>query len=127
MALFAGFTRTISFNAGVPTDALQLMKIFDKIGPYGVGILYTGVPAIFLVVIGVHLDELCRLFGNHGGAYAFVGITMALGIIFLFVRFRISKRTAMIAGTVGWLITFSFAFWWYCFGPGAFGHAKIWS
>jgi len=89
------------------------MKIIEKIGPYGVGILYTGVPMIFVAAVGVHLDELCRLFGNSGGAYAFVGISMVLAIIFLFVRFRISKRTAIIAGMVGWLITLSLGFW-YC-------------
>lgn len=101
------------------------MKIIEKIGPFGLGFIYGGVPAIFVTVIATHLDELCQLFGNYGGAYVFLGIGAVLMIISIIVIRRISRRIAFIAGTIGWLISFAFAFWWYSFGPGAFGHAKI--
>jgi hypothetical protein len=101
------------------------MRIIDKIGPLGTGVIYWGVPMTIFTVIVVHLEALVRLFGSYGGAYALLGIAVVLMIVFRLLRSRISKRTAVVAGMIGWLVSISFAFWWYCWGPGAFGRSHF--
>jgi hypothetical protein len=92
------------------------------IGPFGRAIIFWGAAMFFLLLAGIRHDLLTRAFGPKLDSYVLLGIATVLWIVSSLLFDRISKKLSLLIGVIGWLPTFSLAFYWYCFGPGAFGH-----
>ena len=78
---------------------------------------------MFILALATIKHELLeRVLGPKAGAYGLLGIATVLWIISRVLIEYIPPRLVIIVGVIGWILTFSLLYWFYCFGPGAFGH-----
>ena len=99
----------------------------DK-NPHGIGaagrwLIFAGVPwAIIAVFIVCGQGSLDRVVGEKALPYVIFGTAaiFAIGGMILYNYFP--KQYSIPVGIAGWAVTFLLLFWYYWFGPGAFGH-----
>jgi hypothetical protein len=94
-------------------------KIVRGLGPFGTWIIFWGASTFFLIVAAIKHEVLTRVFGSTLDAYVPLVIGSVLCAISLFLIDRIPRKTAIAVGIVGWVATFSLAYYWVWFGPGA--------
>ena len=93
-----------------------------RIGVFGRWIIFWGASMFVLFLAAARYDVLTHVFGSKFDSYALLGIACLLWIISRILFDRIPQKLALLIGIIGWILTFSFSYYWYCFGPGAFGH-----
>ena len=103
------------------------MKTMNEKYPYGLGvfgrwIIFWGASMFFLLLVAVNHKSLTQIFGPKLDSYVLLGVAVILWVISSIFFDRLPQKFALIIGIIGWILTFSLAFYWYCFGPGAFGH-----
>lgn len=98
-------------------------KYPQGIGPAGRWYIFSGIPfaviAIFHTTTGNLVD---RIFGEKISPYVDLFIIAAIAIAALALYDDFQKRLIILFGIIGWIISFSLLYWYFWFGPGAFGH-----
>ena len=92
------------------------------IGPFGRWIIFWGMAMFVLILAAAKHDVITRIFGPKFDSYAPLGIAVFLWIISRILYDKIPSKLAFWIGTIGWILTFTFAYYWYCVGPGSFGY-----
>ena len=92
-----------------------------SVGPFGVGVVFWGAGMFILTLATTQHDALARFLGPEID-YIFLGLLAILMIVSMILLERIPKKVAILAGTIGWILTFLLAYYWCWFGPDAFGH-----
>jgi len=98
----------------------------DK-SPYGIGSfgrwwIFSGASMFVMALAMSKWPLLDYIFGQKASPYVFLGICGIVTIISLVLYDYIPKRLVIPIGIIGWILTLSFLCWFFCFGPGAFGH-----
>ncbi|HXR03560.1 MAG TPA: hypothetical protein VN836_02500 [Verrucomicrobiae bacterium] len=99
--------------------------------PYGIGpggrfMIFSGVPGFGVaIVLTCAYDPMEHLVGQDASPYVMVGIIITLYVVSMFLSNYLPKRFVIPVGIVGWALMLSLLYWYYCFGPGAFGHHTI--
>jgi hypothetical protein len=93
----------------------------SSLGPFVFGVVFWGAGMFILTLAFTQFEALTRLFGREPD-YILLGLTAILMIVSMILLERIPKRVAILAGTIGWALTFLLAYYWCWFGPDAFGH-----
>jgi hypothetical protein len=82
--------------------------------------IFWGAPMFFYVVLGIPTYEpLARFVGEKIAPYIVIVFGGLITIITMIVDDYIPERLFIPIGVIGWALTFSFLYWYYCFGPGA--------
>jgi hypothetical protein len=99
----------------------------DKIGRAGRWLIFAGIPTAVVAVLVVStlhhgLNQIPQFVGEKAAPYIvfFTPVVIGFGGMFLYEHFP--KRLVIPCGLVGWVIGFSLIYWYFWFGPGAFGH-----
>jgi hypothetical protein len=99
-----------------------------SIGPSGRWLIFFGIPMAILGILLTFtmrhgLDKgLVHAFGETALPYVifFTPVVIGIGGMVLYEHFP--KRLVIPFGIVGWIVGLSLIFWYFWFGPGAFGH-----
>ncbi|MGB8371201.1 MAG: hypothetical protein WCF71_18120 [Verrucomicrobiia bacterium] len=93
------------------------------IGPAGRWYLYSGIPFAVIAVFFTTTDRLLdHVFSENVSPYIDLFVIGAIAIGALILYDHLPKRLVIPLGIVGWIISFSLLYWYFLFGPGAFGH-----
>ncbi len=92
------------------------------IGPGGRFFIFSGVPTFGVAVLVCIQEPLIRAVGLKASICIGLGMVMAFYSISMFLSNYIPKRFIIPLGIIGWILTLSLLYWFFCFGPGAFGH-----
>jgi hypothetical protein len=96
------------------------------IGPAGRWYIFSGIPfaavAIFQTAIAPSLDHFV---GQRADSYVDLLIIAAIVVAALILYDHVPQKLVLPLGIVGWIIAFSLLYWYFWFGPGAFGHHQI--
>lgn len=99
----------------------------DKIGRSGQWLIFLGTAVAVLGIVLVctlhhGLNELPKIFGEKVAPYIVFFTPALLGFCSLVLFERCPKRLVVPIGVTGWVIGISLIYWYFWFGPGAFGH-----
>jgi hypothetical protein len=97
----------------------------NNIGPAGRWYIFSGIPFAFIALYHIAAEELLDSFvGEKASPYVdlFVIAAIAIGALVLYDHFP--KKLVFPLGITGWVISLSLLYWYFWFGPGAFGHHK---
>jgi hypothetical protein len=81
--------------------------------------LFFGVAALPMSVLGCLGERLEHRFGEKISVYIFFGSLMVLTALGILLYNVTPRRVILPLGIAGWLISFLFLFWWAWFGSGA--------
>jgi hypothetical protein len=87
--------------------------------------IFFGVTAVGCVVILCRGEAIAHIVGEKFYPYVFSGAMIIWIVVGMILYNCVSKRWHIPLGIAGWITSFSLAFWYYWFGPGAFGHHTI--
>jgi hypothetical protein len=97
------------------------------IGPSGRWLIFSGIPVATLAVLLVStlhhgLNQIPKIVGETSAPYVvfFTPVVIGIGGMVLYEHFP--KRLVIPLGIAGWIIGLSLIYWYFWFGPGAFGH-----
>ncbi|MDE3067537.1 MAG: hypothetical protein KGJ60_08295 [Verrucomicrobiota bacterium] len=100
--------------------------------PYGLGpggkwlifsVAFWAVATIIFTSVGFgRFDEMELRIGTAATLCVIWGTITGIGIVAMIVYSRLSQQLAMWLGVIGWIVTVSLGYWFFGFGPGAFGH-----
>ena len=100
-------------------------KYPHSLGPAGYWLIFAGIP---MAIIAILLVSTLTDDGNIRGVsekslpyiLLFVPLAIIVGCKVLYDHFP--KQLVIPFGIVGWVLNFSILYWYFWFGPGAFGH-----
>jgi hypothetical protein len=87
--------------------------------------IYVGFPVLVAALLTPLFGRLSKLVGQKYDVYVIVGIIFAIIGTYLYLLNWMPKKWALPMGIAGWLITLALVFWFFFFGPGAFGHSHF--
>jgi hypothetical protein len=96
------------------------------LGPGGKWLVFSGafwaVVTISFTSVGFErFGQMERKIGTGPSLCIIWGIVTAILIVAMIVYGRLSQRLAMWIGVIGWIVTISLGYWFFGYGPGAFG------
>jgi len=98
------------------------------IGPAGRWLIFAGIPTAILAILLVSTlhhglnKSLVQAVGEKALPYVIVFTPVAIGIIGMVLYDYCPKRLLIPLGIFGWVVGLSLIYWYFWFGPGAFGH-----
>jgi hypothetical protein len=98
----------------------------NKKKPYGSGgrwLIFAGVPTIITAFFFIITDNFSpHLISPNVEPYtnAFIPVLIVIGSMVLYDR--VPQRLVIPLGITGWVLGLSLLYWYFWFGPGAFGH-----
>jgi hypothetical protein len=97
----------------------------NNISLFGRFCIYWGATMPIVALIIVNLQYVSKPFGDTCAGYFMLAATTLQWIFSRITMDRLSTKTILIVGIIGWLIAFAILFYYYTFGGGAFGNAKF--
>jgi len=102
-------------------------KLPESIDPSGRWLIFGGIPTAVLAVLVVStlhhgLNQIPQIVGENAAPYIvfFTPAVIVFGSMFLYDHFP--KRLVLPCGIIGWVVAMSLFYWYFWFGPGAYGH-----
>ena len=98
------------------------------IGPSGRWLIFAGIPTAILAVLLVStlhhglVKSLAQAVGEKALPYVLFFTPVVIGIGGMVIYEYFPKRLIVPFGIAGWIIGLSLIYWYFWFGPGAFGH-----
>lgn len=121
MAIWAALIFGIQFLFGDRLDTKHPFKISEG-GRRG---LFFGIPAIGFGILMCKAEVIAHAVGERAYPYVYFGMFILLAVIGMVLYNHVPKRWIIPLGISGWVTTFSLTFWYFWFGPGAFGHVAF--
>ena len=122
------FASVIKFSLGGKfPEHLMNKKNPNGIGPVGRWSIFFGIPVALLAILLVStlhhgLNQIPKIVGEAAAPYVVFFTPVIIGIVGMVLYEHFPKRLVIPLGIVGWIVGLSLIFWYFWFGPGAFGH-----
>lgn len=103
-------------------------KPSDKIGPSGRWFIFCGVPVAGLAILIVSTlrhglePGLANAVGENALPYVVFFTPVAIGVMGMVLYEYFPKRLVIPVGVTGWIVGLILLYWYFWFGPAAFGH-----
>jgi hypothetical protein len=120
------FTSVIKFS--LVGNLPKHLRFLNKQYPYGIGpagrwYIFSGIPVAIIALFHTTVEQsLDQLFGEKISPYLDLFIIALIAISALVLYDYFPKRLVIPLGIAGWIISLSLLYWYFWFGPGAFGH-----
>jgi len=113
--LYATVLFTMLYAMG---DRLNMEHPFsiDEKGRFAI---FFGVTAVGCIVILCRAEVIARIVGEKLLPYVFTGAMIIWIVVGMILYNYVPKRWHIPLGIAGWITSFSLAFWYFWFGPGA--------
>jgi hypothetical protein len=117
IAIYVTVLYTMIYASGDRMD-----KNLLAIGEGGRQIIFFGIPMIFLAILMCVAESVAHIVDEKSYPYVLYGIIGAVAVAGMILYNYFPKRLVVPFGIAGWVTSFSLIYWYFWFGPGAFGH-----